>query len=295
MSRIMAYQYPPSAVSGSEMDVSQASYHPGYTLPSQQQQTSGNTADPRTSHMSLNDSRAPDLALRRSFSTPNAMPFPSATTDDAHAGASGEKKRNKLGYHRTSVACGKIQIMWFPLGTILIFIYIGHCRRRKIRCVPSQSDPHGRCSNCIRLKKDCSFHPVDQQVTPEPRSKTLSLGHGSQRDASASPSPATSNGPHSETSSKRPLSRQVMPAALGSLSHSNNEDDEGASTSDGMWYPRCIMAFTHNIKVLRAAESLASHLILPIMRPHGIPMSLVLQQRRGVTITPPIGNLGLSR
>ncbi|EXJ80313.1 hypothetical protein A1O1_08455 [Capronia coronata CBS 617.96] len=56
-----------------------------------------------------------------------------------------EKRRNKLGYHRTAVACG-------------------HCRRRKIRCMPAFDDPVGRCQNCIRLKKDCHFFPVDQQT-----------------------------------------------------------------------------------------------------------------------------------
>ncbi|KIX10413.1 uncharacterized protein Z518_01495 [Rhinocladiella mackenziei CBS 650.93] len=55
-----------------------------------------------------------------------------------------DKKRNKLGYHRTAVACG-------------------HCRRRKIRCIPAFDNPGGRCQNCIRLKKDCHFYPVDQQ------------------------------------------------------------------------------------------------------------------------------------
>ncbi|EXJ86526.1 hypothetical protein A1O3_03477 [Capronia epimyces CBS 606.96] len=54
-----------------------------------------------------------------------------------------EKRRNKLGYHRTAVACG-------------------HCRRRKIRCLPAFDDPVGRCQNCIRLKKDCHFYPVEQ-------------------------------------------------------------------------------------------------------------------------------------
>lgn len=39
----------------------------------------------------------------------------------------------------------------------------GHCRRRKIRCLLAPDDPHGRCSNCIRLKKECNFYPVDQQ------------------------------------------------------------------------------------------------------------------------------------
>ncbi|POS85480.1 hypothetical protein EPUL_002298, partial [Erysiphe pulchra] len=66
----------------------------------------------------------------------------STSTDTNSLALSTEKKRNKLGYHRTSVACG-------------------HCRRRKIRCIASPGDR--RCSNCIRLKKECNFYPVDQQ------------------------------------------------------------------------------------------------------------------------------------
>lgn len=45
----------------------------------------------------------------------------------------------------------------------------GHCRRRKIRCMPAFDDPAGRCQNCIRLKKDCHFFPVDQQNPPPGR------------------------------------------------------------------------------------------------------------------------------
>ncbi|KAH0846589.1 hypothetical protein FOPE_11912 [Fonsecaea pedrosoi] len=58
-----------------------------------------------------------------------------------------DKKRNKLGYHRTAVACV-------------------HCRRRKIRCMPDYNDPTGRCQNCIRLKKECVFLPIDPQNPP---------------------------------------------------------------------------------------------------------------------------------
>ncbi|KAK4945145.1 hypothetical protein LTR10_015571 [Elasticomyces elasticus] len=85
-----------------------------------------------------------------------------------------DKKRNKLGYHRTAVACG-------------------HCRRRKIRCIPAFEDPAGRCQNCIRLKKDCQFFPVDQQNPPpgkRARSGTKTEGVFSEGDASvASSSP----------------------------------------------------------------------------------------------------------
>ena len=81
--------------------------------------------------------------------------------DHSAMGLAAEKRRNKLGYHRTSVACG-------------------HCRRRKIRCIPSPNDLQGRCINCIRLKKDCSFYPVDQQPPPPPdtrKNSRSSVGH----------------------------------------------------------------------------------------------------------------------
>ncbi|RWA09061.1 hypothetical protein EKO27_g6026 [Xylaria grammica] len=65
--------------------------------------------------------------------------------DTDSLGLSGEKKRNRLGYARTNMACG-------------------NCRKRKIRCQPVKDD--GRCSQCIRLKKDCQFYAVDQQPPP---------------------------------------------------------------------------------------------------------------------------------
>lgn len=100
-------------------------------------------------------SRAPAAAIggniRRSMPTPSVKG--QAAPESALAGSSSaDKRRNKLGYHRTSVACG-------------------HCRRRKIRCILAPADAQGRCSNCIRLKKECTFHHVDQQ--PQGESKNL--------------------------------------------------------------------------------------------------------------------------
>ncbi|KAM0800151.1 hypothetical protein BDR22DRAFT_909030 [Usnea florida] len=89
--------------------------------------------------------------LKRSASTPNVRGFSNGDAGMTLA----EKRRNKLGYHRTSVACG-------------------HCRRRKIRCLLAPDDPHNRCANCIRLKKDCNFFPVDQQPQLERRPRTSS-------------------------------------------------------------------------------------------------------------------------
>ncbi|KAI4147946.1 MAG: hypothetical protein LQ340_005305 [Diploschistes diacapsis] len=112
--------------------------------------------------------------LKRSASSPNVR-GPSTQTDVALSLA--DKRRNKLGYHRTSVACV-------------------HCRRRKIRCLSAADDPQNRCSNCIRLKKECNFYPVDQQPTQELRARAgskVELKTGS-NSASSSSSPGLTVG-----------------------------------------------------------------------------------------------------
>ncbi|KAL5050998.1 hypothetical protein BDW71DRAFT_172063 [Aspergillus fruticulosus] len=89
---------------------------------------------------------------------------------------SADKKRNKLGYHRTSVACV-------------------HCRRRKIRCLVAAADAQGRCENCIRLRKECQFFPVDQQPPIEKKSRPNSRIETISNDPStASSSPPTVSG-----------------------------------------------------------------------------------------------------
>ena len=58
-------------------------------------------------------------------------------------------------------------------------------------------DPSGRCSNCIRLKKECIFCPVDQSATGKNGSRGgISSVKGGMR--SASPAPMYLNGLHSE-------------------------------------------------------------------------------------------------
>ncbi|KAI9367219.1 hypothetical protein BJX61DRAFT_547699 [Aspergillus egyptiacus] len=91
-----------------------------------------------------------------------------------------DKKRNKLGYHRTSVACV-------------------HCRRRKIRCLVAADDPQGRCENCIRLRKECQFFPVDQQPPIEKKSRPASRIETISTDPStASSSPPNAAGDQAE-------------------------------------------------------------------------------------------------
>lgn len=106
--------------------------------------------------------------LRRSTSTPHMRNLALGTPGDLSP--TSNKARNKLGYHRTSVACG-------------------HCRRRKIRCLLAPDDPQGRCSNCIRLKKECNFFPVEHTVdTHRPSGSVKDLGTGTPTTPQA-PSP----------------------------------------------------------------------------------------------------------
>ena len=49
--------------------------------------------------------RAVHPGMKRAMSTPNVR---SVAGDDALAASLAEKRRNKLGYHRTSVACGQL-------------------------------------------------------------------------------------------------------------------------------------------------------------------------------------------
>lgn len=110
--------------------------------------------------------------IKRAVSSPNVRTLPSS---ESMSLSPADKKRNKLGYHRTAVACGRC----IPLSEHChnILTKLGHCRRRKIRCIPAFDDTSGKCQNCIRLKKECMFYPVDQQ-SPVPIKKSKSKGEG---------------------------------------------------------------------------------------------------------------------
>ncbi|KAF2839755.1 hypothetical protein M501DRAFT_932757 [Patellaria atrata CBS 101060] len=129
-----------------------------------------------TKKQKSNKGKAP-ADLRRSLSTPHMRGFPASETD--LSSPTTEKRRNKLGYHRTSVACG-------------------HCRRRKIRCLLAPNDPQGRCSNCIRLKKECNFYPVEQQhpsvLRPQVTPKREVLSSAQPNSTPTSPRPSSTIG-----------------------------------------------------------------------------------------------------
>ncbi|KAK3394733.1 hypothetical protein B0H63DRAFT_56213 [Podospora didyma] len=162
MTDVRSYQYPPPPPSqnGADMDIPPSGYYSAQA-PSGMDVRSGPDSGIPTRERS--DSFSKSMKLKRSLSTPTVGPPPPhgpqqpplTPQQQAAEDLAGEKRRNKLGYHRTSVACG-------------------HCRRRKIRCIPSQNDVQGRCVNCIRLKKECSFFPVDQQPPQDTRQKSSS-------------------------------------------------------------------------------------------------------------------------
>ncbi|KAI1870068.1 hypothetical protein JX265_006238 [Neoarthrinium moseri] len=155
MTDIMSYQYPPPPHHhGAEMDL----HHPGYL--------SSYPASASSSMEGTNEA------------------------DHGQFGPAGDKKRNKLGYHRTSVAC-----VWLNRKDE------GHCRRRKIRCMPQPNDVQGRCANCIRLKKDCSFYSVGQEPAPVPGQKPGARPPAGTKIASASSSPAVATGHPPDVSS----------------------------------------------------------------------------------------------
>lgn len=98
----MSYRYPPPAPEG-HGDMPQPAYHHGYGIP----------IPPLPSmarhHVPIVPTKADESnpSLRRSYSMPDTGPGQYPEQGQAHA-TLGEKKRNKLGYHRTSIACSKL-------------------------------------------------------------------------------------------------------------------------------------------------------------------------------------------
>lgn len=117
--------------------------------------------------------------LIKSLSTPQ-LRGPSTMSDS-------DKNRNRLGYQRTTIACGECNQPSWPYSLThairpvrgkasapLLTLVPAHCRRRKIRCVVSEDEPQQKCVNCIRLKRECVFYPVDQQTALDAQSESSS-------------------------------------------------------------------------------------------------------------------------
>src|SRR3569833_605798 len=116
MTDIMSYQYPPQPPNGADMGMAPSGYMPDYSsipppaagMDMRSGQDAGMPEKDRRDSLSK-------MKLKRSLSTPNVRPQqppapPQQNPSSEHAALgslAAEKRRNKLGYHRTSVACGK--------------------------------------------------------------------------------------------------------------------------------------------------------------------------------------------
>ncbi|OBT55224.1 hypothetical protein VE04_03880 [Pseudogymnoascus sp. 24MN13] len=202
----MSYQYPPPPSSGADYKLSPRSIGTFQIPPTIPPELSQQVLDSNLFSQEL-DQHAPDQGgkVKRSSSTSNIHDQAIA---DAALAASAEKRRNKLGYHRTSVACG-------------------HCRRRKIRCILAPGDLQNRCANCIRLKKECNFYPVDQPPQqPESKGQRGAPGGRGVGGASSSSSPTDQMGRNSETQNGLSYpNNMAMPPYLGSSDLKRLKDD----------------------------------------------------------------------
>ncbi|KAI0406062.1 hypothetical protein F4802DRAFT_115213 [Xylaria palmicola] len=239
----MSFHYSASSHSGAAMDMSHPNYMSSYpqsnstmeVRPLQQPQVPSAPSLPAqlpapllppsaylppAAHHPLakrRESLSKVLKLRRSRSTPNVRPQGMNEPDNDSLGLSGDKKRNRLGYARTNMACG-------------------NCRKRKIRCQPVKDD--GRCSQCIRLKKDCQFYAVDQQPPPATVVRAGSRPLPKTMIASASTSTPIAPGYPGDIQTQQSYHGRTMPAGHdmrppGMRSDSYLEDPKLATGASG--------------------------------------------------------------
>lgn len=100
----MSYQYPPPTSDGRDRGMSQAEHHDHLGMPVPVLPLAGSRHH-QIPTMSMNSHIDSDQTLRRSFSIPSSGPAQQSDSEQGQLPAHGEKKRNKLGYHRTSIAC----------------------------------------------------------------------------------------------------------------------------------------------------------------------------------------------
>ncbi|KAI9729411.1 MAG: hypothetical protein M1818_008532 [Claussenomyces sp. TS43310] len=104
----MSYQYPPLPSSGPDIEDQDPTFmnntHLPAIVPPPYPQSHGFTKPPSPSRNRAAAATSKNAKMRRSISSPNVR---GQAVADAAALASAEKRRNKLGYHRTSVACRK--------------------------------------------------------------------------------------------------------------------------------------------------------------------------------------------
>ncbi|KAI1379446.1 hypothetical protein F4677DRAFT_464753 [Hypoxylon crocopeplum] len=201
----MSYQYPPQ--DGSEIGVSQAGYMGSHLTPTSHLE--GNQMSPARRRESLSK----EFKLKRSVSTPNVRPQGTNEADHGPLGLSNEKKRNKLGYHRTPIACG-------------------HCRKRKIRCKqPEVPDVLGRCESCINLGRDCVYAAVNQPPPPAPGQRQGTRASVGTSLASPSTSPAMPSVHALETQSNPPYQHLATVPSTPNMGQQSMESGENETYS----------------------------------------------------------------
>jgi len=129
-------------------------------------------------------------------------------------------------------------------------VRVGHCRRRKIRCLLANEDPGGRCANCIRLKKECNFYPVEHQPDG-PGSQTATSKDGS---IGQPETPTTSSPRHPSVSGERVVEFRAPfpgPPSVAQTSTFGFQDDEDsdsrqAPTSRGSTYKKVMVLLCAN-------------------------------------------------
>jgi hypothetical protein len=136
----------------------------------------------------------------------------------------------------------------------------GHCRRRKIRCLLAKDDPQGRCANCIRLKKECNFYPVD---TGDRRPRSMSKPDISSQDtgsSTSSPSPGL-GGNHTDGASGYPSSVPVTPTFdyTGMNTEDNLRHNSVSSTNGRFSVP-------HSTSVSRRPSLVQMHVLPSTMK-----------------------------
>jgi hypothetical protein len=105
MVSVMSYQYPPLPLVNIKMGMPPQGFMPSSTVPFRQLSSLSifNVRDPQLSNQEH------VLSIKGAFSAPTGDLLHPAKTDEQpqQVGTVREKKRNKLGYRRTMVACGK--------------------------------------------------------------------------------------------------------------------------------------------------------------------------------------------
>ncbi|KAJ1333296.1 RNA polymerase II-specific transcription factor-like protein [Microdochium nivale] len=221
---VSAFPRPPAAKRHVEMGEAQRGLVPS---------KAPNMSDPpRPSHLHVDTQAANTNGLGHLSSS---LPLPHIDIDERNSPRA-NKARNKLGYHRSSVACG-------------------HCRRRKIRCKVDTKNSHGRCESCIKLKRECEFQPIDMPTEstmskssgiPLAKSKARAIASSKARSLSSSPAvphefPAKTETPQYPASYTAtpcptmgpPILRHHSSSTILPGCHEDSEDNSGLGHSMG--------------------------------------------------------------